>query len=93
MKKIACKILAIVFLFMLTTPIIATTGGETYGQAGGSVKCSTNLQLIPQAEQIGGGHITWTIEGESARELRQLLIKSIGNDEFYDVADGGRHLN
>ncbi len=86
--------LAIVFLLILTTPLFITpAGSETVGDSGGSVRCSTNLQLIPQAEQIGGGHISWTIEGEAAREMRQALIESIGNDEFFPEANGDDTLD
>ncbi|MFW6142545.1 MAG: hypothetical protein ACOC53_08325, partial [Candidatus Saliniplasma sp.] len=94
MDKIACKILAIVFLFILATSLLMTPiGGETYGENGGSVRCSSNLQLIPQSEQIGGGRISWTIEGEAAQEFRQLLIDSLGNEEFFENADGDNELN
>ncbi|MFO7791603.1 MAG: DUF835 domain-containing protein [Candidatus Saliniplasma sp.] len=94
MNKIACKILAIVFLFILATSLLITpAGSESFGEEGGSVECSTNLQLIPQADQVGGGHISWTIEGEAAREMRQLLIDSIDNETFFDEADGDGTLN
>jgi len=95
MKRIACKFLAIVFILILTTPLLLTPiDGETFGETGGSVRCSTNLQLIPQAEQIGGGHISWTIEGEAAQEMRQILLDSIGNDTFFpDQANGDGSLD
>lgn len=94
MHKIACKIFAIIFLFILATPLLATSvDGESFGEEGGTVRCSTNLQLIPQADQVGGGHISWTIEGRAAQQLRQLLLESIGNDTFFDDADGEDTLN
>ncbi len=94
MDKIVFKIFAIVTILMLLTPLLAFSGdGENYEEIGGSIKCSTNLQLIPQSNQIGGGRITWTIEGQAAREFRRLLIKSVGNDEFFDEADGGDTLS
>ncbi|MFW6305496.1 MAG: hypothetical protein ACOC1V_06945 [Candidatus Saliniplasma sp.] len=94
MKKIAFKMLAIVFLLILATPLFVTpVESETAGEDGGSVRCSTNLQLIPQAEQIGGGHVTWTVEGKAAQQLRQTLIDSIGNDTFFENANGDDTLD
>jgi len=86
--------MAIVFLLILVAPLFTTTiHGESFGEDGGSIRCSTNLQLIPQADEIGGGRITWRIDGEAAQQMRALLLDSIGNDEFFDEANGDDTLD
>ncbi len=89
MKKMVCKVSAILFLVIMLAPLLTITGtGDTAGNHGGRVTCSTNLQLIPQSDSVGGGNIYWTVEGEAAIQLRQALLDSVGNEEFFNRANG-----
>ncbi len=89
MNKVASKVTAIVFLLIIVAPLLTlSSNGDSVGNEGGRVTCSTNLQLIPQSDSVGGGNIHWTVEGEAAVRLREALLESVGNDELFDRADG-----
>ncbi len=94
MKKVVCKVTAIIFLLIIVAPLLTLTStGDPVGNEGGRVTCSTNLQLIPQSDSVGGGNIYWTVEGEAAVLLREVLLESIANDEYFDRADGDEVLD
>ncbi len=82
MSKKLIQIFAIVFTIALFSPIISVIGAtETAGTHGGTLECNTNLQLIPQAGEVGGGNIRWRLTGATARDLRRALIMSVGDGE------------
>ncbi|GEM_PF-2933865 len=82
MLRKAKQIIAILITVALFSPLITALGGtETADDQGGELVCNTNLQLIPQAGEVGGGNVRWRIRGEAARDLRRALIHSVGDGE------------
>lgn len=94
MTKVASKLTAIIFCLIIMAPMLAMMiGGDIAGSDGGRLTSNTSLQLIPQSDSVGGGRIRWTLEGQAAVELRQALIDSVGNTDFFEQADGTDTLN
>ncbi len=82
MKSIIIKSMVVVLLLSLFVPIVGTIAeGETAGTDGGELRCNTNVQLIPQADAVGGGNVDWRLEGEAARDLRRAILLSQGKNE------------
>lgn len=95
MRKIVMRIFSVVFIIMLFSPLITVfSRADTAGSQGGVLKCSTNHQLIPQSGDVGGGNIHWRLKGEAARQFREALIESVGNDTLYpSIANGDDTLD
>ncbi len=82
MSRKIIKVIAILFAIALLSPMLSMIGStETAGTDGGTLKVNTNLQLIPQAGEVGGGNVRWHLTGEAARDLRRALIMSVGDGE------------
>ncbi len=52
----------------------------------GSVRISTDLELIGLGDLSGGGHITWTLTGDQARILRDKIVHMF--DEYGAIPRG-----
>lgn len=76
------KIIALMCVLVLFAPLLGMMGSsETVGTQGGTLRCNTNMQLIPQAGEVGGGNVRWRLTGEAARDLRRGLVNSVGDGE------------
>ncbi|MFO8109564.1 MAG: DUF835 domain-containing protein [Thermoplasmata archaeon] len=76
------QIMVIIFVIALFSPLLGMIGhSETAGADGGTLQCNTNLFLIPQSGEVGGGNVHWRVTGETASDLRRALINSVGDGE------------
>jgi predicted RNA-binding Zn-ribbon protein involved in translation (DUF1610 family) len=78
MNRRALSILMVFLLFSaMPLAMIGSYGDTTV--SGGYIECDTSLQMIPMTGTIGGGTIDWKITGESAKELRTLILDRLDN--------------
>jgi len=73
--------LRVLFVVLATVSLIATAEGQA-----GTLRVSSDVQLIGIGGMSGGGHVTWTLTGDVARSLRQRIVAMF--DEYAAIPRG-----
>src|SRR3990170_7330812 len=72
-------VLSLLLFWTVATPLLAQ------GPAG-RLSIASDVELFGTGPLMGGGHITWTLSGEEARELRGKILHLF--DEYAQVPRG-----
>ncbi len=82
MKKRTGTIFFLLSLFLLVSafgPIMTASAQQvTVAPVSGEIKVTSDIEMMIGVSFSGGGHVAWTITGDTAHELRILLI------DYYD---------
>ncbi|UCE37001.1 MAG: hypothetical protein JSW00_16140 [Thermoplasmata archaeon] len=67
--------LAALFIFLLLFSLVPGIAQADIGRNGGTTHVKSDMEMMSGVPVHGGGHITWIVSGEAARELRNKIIE------------------